>query len=32
YELENVIDTIKTIGSTKTSVILSTPIHSKSIL
>ena len=32
YELENVIDTIKTIGSTKTSVILSTPIQSKSIL
>ncbi|QJA09914.1 Lrp/AsnC family transcriptional regulator [Romboutsia sp. CE17] len=32
YELEHVIDTIKTIGSTKTSVILSTPIQSKSIL
>ena len=32
YELENVIDSIKTIGSTKTSVILSTPIQSKSIL
>ena len=32
YELENVIDSIKTIGSTKTSVILSTPIHAKSIL
>ena len=28
----NVIDGIKTIGSTKTSVILSTPIQSKSIL
>lgn len=32
YELESVIDTIKKIGSTKTSVILSTPIQSKSIL
>nr|WP_330374750.1 Lrp/AsnC ligand binding domain-containing protein [Clostridioides difficile] len=32
YELENVIDTIKKIGSTKTSVILSTPIQAKSIL
>ena len=32
YELENVIDSIKKIGSTKTSVILSTPIHAKSIL
>ncbi|MGL4912033.1 MAG: Lrp/AsnC family transcriptional regulator [Romboutsia sp.] len=32
YELENVIDAIKKIGSTKTSVILSTPIHAKSIL
>jgi Lrp/AsnC family leucine-responsive transcriptional regulator len=32
YELENVIDSIKAIGSTKTSVILSTPIHAKSIL
>ena len=32
YELESVIDGIKTIGSTKTSVILSTPIQSKSIL
>ena len=32
YELESVIDSIKTIGSTKTSVILSTPIQSKSIL
>jgi len=32
YELENVIDSIKTIGSTKTSVILSTPIQAKSIL
>ena len=32
YELENVIDGIKTIGSTKTSVILSTPIQSKAIL
>jgi len=32
YELENVIDSMKTIGSTKTSVILSTPIHAKSIL
>ena len=31
-ELEEVIDTIKEIGSTKTSVILSTPIESKSIL
>ncbi|MGL5315511.1 MAG: Lrp/AsnC family transcriptional regulator [Peptostreptococcaceae bacterium] len=32
YELEEVIDTIKVIGSTKTSVILSTPIQSKAIL
>ncbi|MDR0879598.1 MAG: Lrp/AsnC family transcriptional regulator [Clostridioides sp.] len=32
YELENVIDSIKTVGSTKTSVILSTPIQAKSIL
>ncbi|WP_024622412.1 Lrp/AsnC family transcriptional regulator [Metaclostridioides mangenotii] len=32
YELENVIDSIKSIGSTKTSVILSTPIQAKSIL
>ena len=32
YELENVIDSINTIGSTKTSVILSTPIQAKSIL
>ena len=32
YELEAVIDSIKKIGSTKTSVILSTPIHAKSIL
>lgn len=32
YELESVIDCIKKIGSTKTSVILSTPIQSKSIL
>lgn len=32
FELENVIDTIKKIGSTKTSVILSTPIQSKAIL
>ena len=32
YELEEVIDSIKAIGSTKTSVILSTPIQSKSIL
>ena len=32
YELEEVIDSIKKIGSTKTSVILSTPIHAKSIL
>ncbi|CEI71564.1 MULTISPECIES: Lrp/AsnC family transcriptional regulator [Romboutsia] len=32
YELENVIDTIKKIGSTKTSVILSTPIQAKAIL
>ncbi len=32
YELENVIDSIKKLGSTKTSVILSTPIQSKSIL
>ncbi|HSQ89861.1 Lrp/AsnC family transcriptional regulator [Romboutsia sp.] len=32
YELENVIDSIKKIGSTKTSVILSTPIQAKSIL
>ncbi len=32
YELEEVIDTIKEIGYTKTSVILSTPIQSKSIL
>lgn len=32
YELEEVIDTIKEIGSTKTSVILSTPIQAKSIL
>ncbi|MEG1311830.1 MAG: Lrp/AsnC family transcriptional regulator [Romboutsia sp.] len=32
YELENVIDSIKQIGSTKTSVILSTPIQAKSIL
>lgn len=31
-ELEEVIDTIKEIGSTKTSVVLSTPIESKSIL
>lgn len=32
YELEAVIESIKKIGSTKTSVILSTPIHAKSIL
>lgn len=32
YELEEVIDSIKKIGSTKTSVILSTPIQSKAIL
>ncbi|WP_353654885.1 Lrp/AsnC ligand binding domain-containing protein [Clostridium sp. CCUG 7971] len=32
YELEAVIDSIKKIGSTKTSVILSTPIQAKSIL
>ncbi|MEG1284451.1 MAG: Lrp/AsnC family transcriptional regulator [Romboutsia sp.] len=32
YELEEVIDSIKQIGSTKTSVILSTPIQAKSIL
>ncbi len=32
YELEEVIDSIKEIGSTKTSVILSTPIQAKSIL
>lgn len=32
YDLENVIDSIKTIASTKTSVILSTPIQAKSIL
>lgn len=32
YELEEVIDSIKKIGSTKTSVILSTPIQAKSIL
>ena len=32
YELENVIDSIKKVGSTKTNVILSTPIQSKSIL
>lgn len=32
YELESVIDSIKKIGSTKTSVILSTPIQAKSIL
>ena len=32
YELENVIDSIKSIGTTKTSVILSTPIQTKSIL
>ncbi|RDY25361.1 Lrp/AsnC family transcriptional regulator [Romboutsia weinsteinii] len=32
YELENVIDSIKKVGSTKTSVILSTPIQAKSIL
>jgi Lrp/AsnC family leucine-responsive transcriptional regulator len=32
YELEAVIDSIKKIGHTKTSVILSTPIQSKSIL
>jgi Lrp/AsnC family leucine-responsive transcriptional regulator len=32
YELEEVIDSIKSIGSTKTSLILSTPIQSKSIL
>lgn len=32
YELESVIDSIKRIGSTKTSVILSTPIQAKSIL
>ena len=31
-ELENVIDSIKKIGSTKTSVILSTPKQAKSIL
>lgn len=31
-ELENVIDSIKKMGSTKTSVILSTPIQAKSIL
>ena len=32
YELEEVIDSIKKVGSTKTNVILSTPIQSKSIL
>ena len=32
YELESVIDAIKKVGTTKTSVILSTPIQSKSIL
>ena len=32
YELESVIDSIKSIGTTKTSVILSTPIQAKSIL
>ncbi len=32
YELEEVIDSIKELGSTKTSVILSTPIQSKAIL
>lgn len=32
YELENVIDSIKEVGSTKTNVILSTPIQYKSIL
>ncbi len=32
YELENVIDAIKKLGSTKTSVILSTPIQGKSII
>ncbi|TQQ84025.1 Lrp/AsnC family transcriptional regulator [Peptacetobacter hominis] len=32
HELENVIDSIKKIGATKTSVILSTPIQAKSIL
>lgn len=32
YELENVIDCIKKLGSTKTSVILSTPIQAKAIL
>ena len=32
YELESVIDAIKKVGTTNTSVILSTPIQSKSIL
>ena len=32
YELEEVIDSVKKVGSTKTNVILSTPIQSKSIL
>lgn len=32
YELESVIDSIKKLGSTKTSVILSTPVKGKSIL
>ena len=32
YELEEVIDSIKKIGSTRTSIILSTPIQAKSIL
>ncbi len=32
YELEHVIDTIKLLGSTKTSVILSTPVQGKSII
>ena len=32
YELESVIDSIKALGSTKTSVILSSPIQNKSIL
>lgn len=32
YELENIIERVKDIGTTKTSVILSTPIQAKSIL
>ena len=32
YELESVIDSIKALGSTKTSVILSSPIQNKSIV